>query len=197
MRLLTILFALFCLFGAAFGQGTIQTLGGTGTCSYSGDGGQALQATLCNPQSTASDVTGNVYFVDSANWRIRQITPSGVITTVAGNGVRGTSGDGGLAVSASIGAVSQIASDGSGHIVFNDPDAHKIRYVSLSSGSIQGLGTGNAISAGDGLAWNAVSFNQPSGIELFNQYQAPNVAQVSMLPMPLTTWSAAWTGSRE
>ena len=49
-----------------------------------------------------------MYFVDSANWRIRQIALNGIITTVAGNGVRGTSGDGGLAVSASIGAVTQL-----------------------------------------------------------------------------------------
>jgi len=95
-----------------------------------------------------------MYFVDSANWRIRQIALNGIITTVAGNRVRGTSGDGGLAVSASIGAVTQLVSDGSGHLVFSDPDAHKVRYVSLANGSIQGIGTGNAVSAGDGLAWN-------------------------------------------
>ena len=148
-------------------------MAGTGTCAYGGDGGQGLQATLCNPQSTAVDFTGNVYFVDSANFRIRRIAPGGVIGTVAGNGVRGTSGDGGLAVNASIGAVTQLAVDSS-LLIFGDPDAHKIRFVLLSSGSIQGLGTGNAVSAGDGSSWNAVSFNQPSGIELFYQTVPPN-----------------------
>src|SRR5262245_50934113 len=106
-RLLGIL-PVFSLIGAAFGQGTIQTTAGTGTCGYGGDGSQATQATLCNPQATATDGAGNVYFVDQANYRIRKIDTNGVITTVAGNGVQGSSGDGGPALNASIGTVGEL-----------------------------------------------------------------------------------------
>src|SRR5271170_1042212 len=83
------------------GQALITTLAGTGSCAYSGDGGPATQAVLCNPQMTAVDGAGNIYFSDTGNSVIRMITPAGVISTIAGNGTRGTSGDGGPALSAS------------------------------------------------------------------------------------------------
>src|SRR3954468_7111640 len=113
MRKIKILTAFVSLIGTVFGQGTVQTTGGTGNCGYSGDGGQAVQAALCDPQGAAfDDFPGDAYFVDAANWRIRKIALNGVISTVAGNGVRGTAGDGFSPLSASIGPVSHLRASG-------------------------------------------------------------------------------------
>ncbi len=160
---------------AAFGQGNITTTAGTGACAYGGDQGQAVQATLCNPQGAVADAAGNVYFADSTNWRVRQIAANGVITTIAGNGTRGTSGDGGPAISASIGMVTHLAYDGLGHVCFGDQDAYKVRCVFLSSGMIAGYGSGGSISSGDGGPFPNASFSRLSGIEFVLRYQSPNV----------------------
>src|ERR1700731_4389368 len=92
-------------------QGIITTLAGTPFTSRGplGDGGPATSAQLCGAQSPAIDSSGNVYFFDYGNARIRKITPNGVITTIAGNGIHGTSGDGGPALSASLGSIGQMA----------------------------------------------------------------------------------------
>src|SRR5436190_19509098 len=73
-------------------QGIITTMAGTGWPSFSGDGGPATAAMLANPQVPTVDASGNVYFADAGNFRIRKITPDGTISTVAGNGIRGTTG---------------------------------------------------------------------------------------------------------
>jgi hypothetical protein len=158
---------------AASGQGIITTIAGTAVCGYSGDLGPAVQATLCNPQGTVADSTGNVYFADANNWRIRQISPTGVITTIAGNGIRGTAGDGGPATSANIGPVTHLASDGMGHVCFGDQDARKLRCIFLSSGTIQGYGTGNFSDSGDGGPFNNASLGLPSGVEFVPRYLPP------------------------
>src|ERR1700734_669525 len=106
-------------------QAPITSISGTGSCSYGGDNGPAVQAAVCNPQSAAVDGEGNIFFVDAGNWRIREISASGTITTLVGNGTQGSSGDGGPATSASIGNVSQVAV-ASGVVCFGDLDARKI-----------------------------------------------------------------------
>ena len=78
-----------------FGQSyTISTAVGNGTAGYSGDNGPAIAAQLNQPHGVAVDSAGNVYIADSGNNRVRKIS-NGVITTVAGNGVAGYSGDNG------------------------------------------------------------------------------------------------------
>ena len=84
-------------------NGNISTLAGNGVNGFSGDGGQAAGAMLNGPQAVAVDSQGNVYIGDTANNRVRKVAPNGVITTVAGNGDAGYSGDGGAAVSAQVG----------------------------------------------------------------------------------------------
>ena len=81
--------------------GVITTVAGTGSPGYSGDGGPAARAKLNQPQAFAFDGAGNLYIADSANNRVRRVDRTGVITTVAGNGRHGYSGDGGPAVAAS------------------------------------------------------------------------------------------------
>ena len=82
--------------------GTITTVAGTGTSGYSGDGGPAINAQLNFPQGVAADGSGNVYVADTNNYRIPKVTPAGTISTFAGTGVYGSSGDGGPAASAQL-----------------------------------------------------------------------------------------------
>ena len=83
--------------------GIISTIVGTGTSSFSGDGGAATSATIWYPHSVAADSLGNVYIADSYNHRIRKVTMStGLIATIAGTGSATFSGDGGAATSATL-----------------------------------------------------------------------------------------------
>src|SRR5262245_49304626 len=106
----------------------ITTVAGNGEASFSGDGGLASEASLNMPGSVAVDAKGNVYIADWQNQRIRKINPAGIITTVAGNGRRGFSGDGGPAIDASLdlinfepgGAAAGIAVDDAGNLYIAD-----------------------------------------------------------------------------
>jgi len=170
------LFATFALSAcAASGQALITTIAGTGTCSYTGDGGPAAQATLCNPQGAITDGFGNIYFGDTGNFVVRKITPAGVISTIAGTGIRGTSDTGGAATSQNLGIFYQIGTDGLGDLCFGDDDLHKIRCVLLSNDSISSFGTGNPVSAGDGGAFYNASYNQPNGIAFVQRSQGNSI----------------------
>src|SRR5262245_66230319 len=83
-------------------ENIITTVAGNGHGAFAGDGGPASEASLNMPGSVAVDAKGNVYIADWQNERIRKINPVGIITTVAGNGQRGFSGDGGPAIEASL-----------------------------------------------------------------------------------------------
>ena len=164
--------ALLAISSSAFAQPTIQTIAGSGLCGYSGDNGPASAATICNPKGITAEFNGNIYFVDSPNWRIRKIDLAGTITTVIGNGIRGTSGDGGPPLSASIGLVTDLIVGGAG-ICFGDQDAHKIRCL-RSNGLMSGFGTGAPVSVDGPLP--SASFNLVAGIEYAEQYFPPSVA---------------------
>ena len=82
-------------------NGTITTVAGNGEYGYSGDGGPATSASLYGPSGVAVDSAGNLYIADQGNNVIRKVS-GGTITTVAGNGIEGFSGDGGPATSASL-----------------------------------------------------------------------------------------------
>src|SRR5947209_8409144 len=81
---------------------TISTIAGTGTAGFSGDGGPATSATLMAPTGVAVDAGGDVFIADVNNGRIRKVTPDGLISTFAGTGTAGFSGDGGQATSAQL-----------------------------------------------------------------------------------------------
>ena len=95
--------------------GTISTVAGTGRTG-GGDGGPAVQAQLHGPSGVAVDGAGNVFIADRYNYRIRKVDSAGVITTVAGTGVRGSSGDGGPATSARLSGAEGVAVDGAGNV---------------------------------------------------------------------------------
>jgi hypothetical protein len=90
----TLLFAAFLLSSAQLEAQIITTIAGTGTGTYAGDGGPATAANI-NPVDIAFDGTGNIYIADQGNARVRKISTTGIITTIAGSGLVGYSGDGG------------------------------------------------------------------------------------------------------
>ena len=92
--------------------GIITTVAGNGTVGYSGDGGPATSAQLNVPFGVAVDASGNLYIADAYNHRIRKVSATGIITTVAGNGSGGYSGDGGPATSAQLDGPQGVAVDG-------------------------------------------------------------------------------------
>jgi sugar lactone lactonase YvrE len=101
-------------------SGVISTFAGNGLFGYSGDGGQAKNAKIYLPTGIKVDAGGNVIFADSGNFRIRKVNPQGIISTIAGNGVEGYSGDGGPALNASMEYPDGLAVDHSGNIFFSD-----------------------------------------------------------------------------
>jgi len=133
-------------------NGIITTVAGNGTAGYSGDGGLATSASLsmANVSNMAVDASGNLYIPDYFNMRVRKVNPSGVITTVAGNGTRGFSGDGGLATSASLYAPTAVAVDSVGDLFIADSDNYRVRKVTPGGVITTVAGDGGQGSSGDG-----------------------------------------------
>jgi uncharacterized protein (TIGR03437 family) len=146
--------------------GVIGTVAGDGVFSYGGDGGLAVGAQLGAPHAIALDTAGNVYFADTANNRIRRIaaSPAGVITTVAGTGAQGYSGDGGQAASAALNRPEGIAFDSAGNMYIADTNNNAIRKVA-TSGVISTIAGGNGYSnTGDGGAATSAALAGPTAV---------------------------------
>jgi uncharacterized protein (TIGR03437 family) len=124
--------------------GTINTVAGSGTAGFGGDGGAATSAQLNIPTGLAVDGAGNLYISDFSNNRVRKVTPGGVITTLAGNGLAGYLGDGGPATGAQLTTPVGLATDVSGNVYIADTGNNAVRVVN-SSGIISTV-------AGNGLA---------------------------------------------
>jgi uncharacterized protein (TIGR03437 family) len=144
--------------------GLLVVAAGNGLESYSGDGGAAAVAQLNTPAGVALDSRGNLFVADTLNHRVRKITPAGAITTVAGNGVAGFSGDGGAATSAQLDSPMGVAVDSSGALYIADTHNNRIRIVT-GTGVIYTLaGNGNASFYGDGGPGGAASVHAPQGV---------------------------------
>jgi hypothetical protein len=130
-------------------NGIITTLAGTGYYGFSGDGGPATSAQLWSPGGVAVDPTGAVYIADSYNHRVRKIS-GGIITTVAGNGTPGFSGDGGPATSAQLSFPRGLAVDAAGDLYIADAGNERIRKVSNGIISTVAGGGSDSIQRGDG-----------------------------------------------
>lgn len=146
--------------------GTITTFAGTGTPGYSGDGGQAADAQIYFPMEIAVDQAGNVYFAEYGSHRIRRVSKAdGTISTFAGTGVAGFSGDGGQATAAQLTNPSGVAFDGAGNLLIADRWNHRLRKVDVSTGVITTVaGTGVAGTAGDGGPASAAELYHPYGV---------------------------------
>ncbi len=144
--------------------GVISTLAGTGTAGYSGDGGQATAAKLDAPTGVTLDAYGNVYVADQYTYRIRKISTSGIITTVAGNGSATFAGDGGQATAASLYNPTCVAFDAAGNMYIADYSNNRVRKVN-SSGIISTVaGNGTASFSGDGGQATAAEINGAVGV---------------------------------
>jgi len=131
-------------------SGAISTFAGTGICGYSGDGGPAAAAMMSGPEGLAIDHLGNLFFSDPGNHRIRKITPAGTITTVAGNGISGYSGDGGPATQASLSGPVAISIDPAGKMYISDSSFFVIRMVDAAGIIHTVAGNGTFGFSGDG-----------------------------------------------
>ncbi|MCP4277894.1 MAG: hypothetical protein GY779_16235, partial [Gammaproteobacteria bacterium] len=131
-------------------NGIITTVAGNGQYGYSGDGGPAIEAEIDLPRGVVVDSAGNIYIADSRNQRIRKMDTSGIITTVAGIGQRGYSGDGGPAVEAMLFSPSDIAVDGIGNIYIMDAGNQRIRKVDTKGIITTVAGNGQWGYSGDG-----------------------------------------------
>jgi YVTN family beta-propeller protein len=113
-------------------SGIITTAAGTGTCGYNGDGIKATAAQLNYPHGVALDTAGNLYISDTQNHRVRKVNSSGIISTFAGTGKPGFSGDGGLATKANIGGPRAVTVHNGSLYITNAGDT-RVRYVNLST----------------------------------------------------------------
>jgi uncharacterized protein (TIGR03437 family) len=130
--------------------GSIQTIAGTGSASFSGDGGPANLATLNVAVDVSADRAGNLFIADQFNHRIRKIATNGVISTVAGTGAPGYSGDGGPAVNAQINTPTGICADAAGNLYIADVGNQRIRKVDASGIITTLAGNGSKGYGGDG-----------------------------------------------
>lgn len=177
--------------------GTISTVAGTGVAGHSGDGGPAVSATLSVPISVAVDAQGNLYIAESGNVlygpRVRKVDTAGNISTIAGNGASGFSGDGGPALNAEFSlGIQGVAVDKAGNVYIADYNNYKIREVNASgtittiAGANQPGGGGN----GDGgLASN--SQVEPSGMTVdtsgnvyFSDYFSSQIRKITFGATP-------------
>ena len=158
------------IFEVNVSTGVTTMVAGDGTLGYGVDGGQATATTLGRPESVAVDASGNLFIADEAEERILEVNlASGVITTVAGDGTMGYSGDNGPATAAELDGPGDVAVDGNGHLFICDTENQRIREVNLSTGVITTV-AGNGYKstfpyggfAGDGGQATAAELNIPA-----------------------------------
>src|SRR5439155_107049 len=150
----------------AAGTGIITTVAGTGTPGFGGDGGPATGAQLNYPTSVAVDTAGDLFITDQSNLRIRRVAAdTGIISTVAGTGVAGFSGDGGPATGAQLNYPTSVAVDTAGDLFIADQSNLRIRRVAAATGIITTVaGTGVAGFSGDGGPATSAQLNYPTSV---------------------------------
>lgn len=144
----------------------INSIAGTGQTGYSGDGGKAANAQLNNPFGVIVGADGAIYFCDTMNHVVRRIAKNGVITTIAGSGRKGYSGDGGLATKAEMNEPYEIRFDRSGNLFIVERMSHVVRRVDRKTQIITTIaGTGQLGFSGDGGLATKAAMNQPHSIQ--------------------------------
>jgi len=132
-------------------SGIISLYAGTGSYGFSGDNGPATSAVLNNPTGVGTDLAGNVYIADANNNRIREVTPYGYISTFAGNGTPGFSGDNGAATAAEMNGPVRVRADRDGNVYIVDGSSNsRVRMVNTSGVMTTVAGNGSVSFAGEG-----------------------------------------------
>ncbi len=147
-------------------NGIITTIAGIGTRGFSGDDGPATEAQLNFPNGVTIDAAGNIYIADTINSRIRKIDTSGIISTIAGNGVAGFGGDGGLATSAALNRPYEVKVDAAGNIYVADSDNNRIRRINALGIISTIVGNGTQGFSGDGGPAIMAEISSPIGVEV-------------------------------
>jgi hypothetical protein len=153
-------------------NGLMSTIAGDGAFGFSGDGGPAVAAMLSGPSDVTADAAGNIYIMDMGNVRVRKVhVATGIITTIAGTGQIGFSGDGGAATNATFDCSHfpgcRIAADGAGNVFLADTQNNRIRRIDGASGNITTVvGTGTPGYTGDNGPATSAQINAPSGIDV-------------------------------
>ena len=149
-------------------NGIITTVAGNGTTTnnFSGDGGAATNAGLSSPYGVAVDAMADIFITDTYNYRIRKVNASGIITTVAGNGSKSYSGDGGAATNASVNAPQGLALDATGNLFIADTSNNRIRKLDTNGIITTVAGNGTASYSGDGGAATNAGLQLPYAVAL-------------------------------
>jgi sugar lactone lactonase YvrE len=162
-----LLLSYLCVGASASAEGwVIQTFAGTGIQGYSGDGGPATAARVDNPFGVVRGPDGAIWFCEYSGQRIRRVGADGTITTIAGNGKTGYSGDGGPALEATFNLPHEIRFDRAGDLFVVDMSNHSVRKVDMKTGLITTLaGTGSPGYSGDGGPASKAQFDKPHSIQ--------------------------------
>ncbi len=146
--------------------GMIMTVAGNGVSGYGGDGGPAISAQLACPHGVAVDASGTLYIADTGNHRLRKVGPDGTISTIAGNGVQGFSGDGGPAINAQLYSPTSLAMDASGDLFIADTGNNRIREISKGGAisTVAGCADSSHFSSDDGQPATAALLSGPQGV---------------------------------
>lgn len=146
--------------------GTLRTLAGNGNYRFSGEGGQATAASLNRPARVVIDVSGSFCISDSGNHRVRKVAPNGVITTIAGRGGNGFSGDGGPATQALLSNPSGLALDSAGNLYIADTGNRRVRRVDTGGiiATVAGSDATGGGGAGDGGPATSAAFSYPGDV---------------------------------
>jgi trimeric autotransporter adhesin len=147
-------------------NGVFTVMGGTGSGSYTGDGGPANTAYLAGPTAVVADPAGKLIIADQNYNRIRQVSPLGIISTIGGTNTGGFSGDGGNAINAKLNGPFGVVLDAAGNVFFSDSNNQRVRKIDVNGiiTTVAGNGT-NAFAGDNGSATNA-SLNGPAGLAI-------------------------------
>ena len=145
-------------------NGVITTVAGNGIYDYAGDGGAATNASFKNPISIALDAWGNLFIADQNNFRIRKVDTYGIITTVAGTGSIGFSGDSGAATNAKLSSIAGVAVDTLGNCFISDSSNNRIRKIDTNGVISTVVGTGSLGFSGDGGAATNATIKLPQAV---------------------------------
>ncbi|TAK62615.1 MAG: hypothetical protein EPO22_07345, partial [Dehalococcoidia bacterium] len=144
-------------------DGAIVTVAGNGTSAYGGDGGPATSASLISPSGLAVSPTGDLYVADQGASVVRLVS-GGVISTIAGTGVAGFSGDGGPATAAQLASPYGLAIDGAGRLFIGDTSSSRVRRIEPGGQIFTAAGSGSSSFGGDGGPATDAGMSQPYGV---------------------------------